>query len=709
MSHPTLDLFDAAAGVQARPLAALRTELLAVAARGATWVVLAGPEPDAHPDVAEVIAAATAEGLGVKMESGGAALARPGAVQALRDAGLRQLILVFRGGSPATHDGSAGQPGAFATAVEALDIAARVNGLHVTARLLVHADSVGEVAAWVTRVREPAQRLELVHSATPGPPVSRRDLADAFLEGWRAARVFHRPLSTFGFVTWPAPPRPGEGPPEPVDGTLLDALWQGVPVPSAAAGTWATPQDADLAGLFEAEKRAGSLHDLGLALAALGAPALDLPPSMGGHAAERHPDLPADAPTPLRRRGLPALLATAFRSADARPLPAWTGIGAGARAVVVGSGGTDNLLSLSTLPGLTAALQAAGVTARLESAWHAPHDPDGPPPPMSPLPRPRADGSPGVDGATLEAFTVTAPRIAAERARRDAFWAGLDLADADLVVVSGYDNAARALSHPTLRADARVEVADLHLLAAVETLPRPWPGERVTVRALFPRSVRAYVRAGVPLRQVLWRPYPIHRPHLQEGPPPSACETVFAGGAHQRDWQTLARAVASLGRDVAQRVALYTPDPVPPPLVSLGDARLLAFHAALAASRVVVLPLVADLRRPAGISVLSMALAAGRPIVATATAATVDHLRDGVDALLVPPRNARRLAEALDAVLRDDALADRLGRGARAAAAALDTARWAEELVHGAPPATTWPDTPTGPWRPWPRARQEAP
>lgn len=58
-------------------------------------------------------------------------------------------------------------------------------------------------------------------------------------------------------------------------------------------------------------------------------------------------------------------------------------------------------------------------------------------------------------------------------------------------------------------------------------------------------------------------------------------------------------------------------------------------------------------------------MAAGRPIVATAVGATPDLIADGVHGLLVPPRDAVRLADAIERLLDDRDLAQRLGAAAR--------------------------------------------
>jgi glycosyltransferase involved in cell wall biosynthesis len=58
-------------------------------------------------------------------------------------------------------------------------------------------------------------------------------------------------------------------------------------------------------------------------------------------------------------------------------------------------------------------------------------------------------------------------------------------------------------------------------------------------------------------------------------------------------------------------------------------------------------------------------MAAGRAVVATAVGGTAGLIRDGVHGLLVPPGEPTALARAIDRLLRDPALAARLGAAAR--------------------------------------------
>ncbi len=68
--------------------------------------------------------------------------------------------------------------------------------------------------------------------------------------------------------------------------------------------------------------------------------------------------------------------------------------------------------------------------------------------------------------------------------------------------------------------------------------------------------------------------------------------------------------------------------------------------------------------------VLVEAMASGLPVVATDIAGYRDVVRDGIEGLLVPPRDAGSLARALREVLSDPALAARLGAAGRRRAGA---------------------------------------
>ena len=63
------------------------------------------------------------------------------------------------------------------------------------------------------------------------------------------------------------------------------------------------------------------------------------------------------------------------------------------------------------------------------------------------------------------------------------------------------------------------------------------------------------------------------------------------------------------------------------------------------------------------------AMSVGRPVVATGTGGSAEYLRDGVNALLVPPGDAEALAAAVRRLAEDPALRERLVTGGRETAA----------------------------------------
>jgi glycosyltransferase involved in cell wall biosynthesis len=73
-------------------------------------------------------------------------------------------------------------------------------------------------------------------------------------------------------------------------------------------------------------------------------------------------------------------------------------------------------------------------------------------------------------------------------------------------------------------------------------------------------------------------------------------------------------------------------------------------------------------------------LAAGRPILAPAAPDTAELLVDGGNALLVPPGEPEAAARALDLILGDPGLAERLGAGALGFARELTWDRRAEKI-----------------------------
>lgn len=694
-----------------RPWETIEHDLLAARRAGVVDVRFGGVgEPVASPHLLRALRRARELGLRPLLVTDGVALATAGRLDAVHTAGARGVFVRLHGPDADRHDAVAGA-GTFRRATATLTALAG-HALDGAALVVLTPASLTEVEGFVALARALGVSLRLAGRDGPGPspcPPPPPAVVAALDLAWSAAARLGVRLAADD-LAWTPLPQVSAAAPASLDPNLLTLFEAGARPPSAAIAT----------RLGDAE----GLHDVGtvgLALSAAGAPAVDLPACLGGRDLDgpdgRHPqDGCAPCPRADRCAGVPDALADRVTVA---PLPAWSGLPAGARVAVLWPWVHDRLLVASTLPALAAALQARGVDARLLGPWDLDFDPHDlaatvhhgrlarawsfvyrtvtrrPDPLANYRPPEGSLGHPfrhGVDEA--RAVQVDA-----------AWWRSLDLSAYDVVIAPGYLHGRRAVEHPTLRADARVVIADFHLLDGAQawradrtpagatpeqaTTATWWPGDRVTVHSCFPRFEHLYRAAGVPLRQVHWRPYPILGTHAAPGPAPATCAAIFSGGRHARDFPTLHAAATSLAGRVHPIRVHAEPGavgPPRPPLELLGMAELPQFVDTIRTSRFVVLPLVHDVDHAAGISVAALALAAGRPVVATATPAMVDHLRDDVDSLLVPVGDADALAHAILRLDTDAALLDRLAAGARASGLRLSVEAWATELLHGTAP-----------------------
>lgn len=366
-------------------------------------------------------------------------------------------------------------------------------------------------------------------------------------------------------------------------------------------------------------------------------------------------------------------------------LPCREGLGPGARVLVLLPFLGDRL-RVASWPGLVEALRTEGVDAHLASAWHAPANPHG--------------QVPGAGGSAL------APSAAATTWAREgvATWArSLDLSTWDAVIAPGWSWGDLVLRHPSLGPSTRVIVADDHLSEGFDTWKKRWrpsgpPGPgvvweldaRVRVASAFPGFARLQVLAGLPLDRVRWRPYPLDRRVL---PPPTGNGPIFAGGNHLRDHELLAEAVNQAGQGTPVLLVSHSrPRQAVPRLRCVPPLPLADFVSHIAASPFVVVAMEHQPDRAAGISVMALAHALGRPVVTTSTTAAFDHVRHDVDGLIVPANDAAALAHAIRRLDQDEALRARLGRGAARSGAAADVTAWARALVEGGGP--TWPRSP---------------
>lgn len=465
----------------------------------------------------------------------------------------------------------------------------------------------------------------------------------------------------------------------------------------------ASPEDVD-AAWFAAVRAGVPLRAERLAVSALATDGA--PPSARGLG----PLLEAGFLPPAARRGLAdretlsdgeaslaALLGApppGYPRGMARPVPPLSG-GRRARVAVIVTDLADQLLVRGALPGLAAALCAQGAHATLHTVWDYAFDPDRPagrprhPAWKTAMWRLRQRISPFV---SPELHYVPPPdRLSHPDRGRDnparratvlgRFWETLPLADVDVAVVAGFHAAADLLATPTFRGD--IVVADLHLLTGLTTIQpdntATWP-RRVRVLSAFPGYAQLYTRQGVPLDRLAFLPYPVWAGHLPRPRCPAGAAAFFAGGAQRRDGATLGAAASQLRGRV--RPILWVGDALAPtgPLRPLGRLPLDAFHAELAASRAVILPLDIAAFDAAGVTVAATAAALGRPVIATATPAMVDHVPEDAG-LLVPPADAAALADAIARLDRDDDLLMRLAAGARRQGRRGSPAAWARALL----------------------------
>ena len=154
-----------------------------------------------------------------------------------------------------------------------------------------------------------------------------------------------------------------------------------------------------------------------------------------------------------------------------------------------------------------------------------------------------------------------------------------------------------------------------------------------------------------------------------DGPP----LVLSVGKDLARDYETFTEALrdlpvrghtTALPRNLA-RAAL-------PPNLSIGRYDFPGLRAAYAAAACVVIPQYRDDHlegtEAGGLTALLEAMAMARPIVATDRPAIREYVEHERSALLVPPEDPAALRQAIERIVDDGALAERLGAGARAVA-----------------------------------------
>jgi hypothetical protein len=141
---------------------------------------------------------------------------------------------------------------------------------------------------------------------------------------------------------------------------------------------------------------------------------------------------------------------------------------------------------------------------------------------------------------------------------------------------------------------------------------------------------------------------------------------IFTGGRVYRDYDTLMRAL-----DGSEHPLVVVSEKDDPAFVGRDrvDARFQIpveeFNSLMAKSRIVVVPL-EDRRFSVGQTVILQAMAMGKAVVATRTAATLDYIAHLQTGILVSPRDHAALRQVIDQLMSDKSLREQLGRNAKA-------------------------------------------
>ena len=211
----------------------------------------------------------------------------------------------------------------------------------------------------------------------------------------------------------------------------------------------------------------------------------------------------------------------------------------------------------------------------------------------------------------------------------------------------------------------RLLAANLRAARSVVCLGESQRLQLIEQTGLDPALVHT-VRLGTDHRW--FRPRP--GPEAGGGGPAGDPAVLAVGKDLARDYRTLMDAVTPLG--VRAHIAGYRRNVSGldlPPAITAGDMPITELRAAYARAACVVVPQFPDGYpygcESGGLTTLLEAMAMGRPLVVSDRGIMRDYVRDGIEALVVPPEDPAALRDAIARILGDPALAARLGAAAR--------------------------------------------
>lgn len=143
---------------------------------------------------------------------------------------------------------------------------------------------------------------------------------------------------------------------------------------------------------------------------------------------------------------------------------------------------------------------------------------------------------------------------------------------------------------------------------------------------------------------------------------------VFAPGLDPcRDYKTLFAATKDIPTLVSLSRAIEEGKEPPPPHVRAEFFNADSIRDRYASAKVVVVSVDISngINDAAGTTTIVEAFAMGKPVIATRTSTTESYIEDGVNGLLVPPRDPQALRNAMQKLLADEALRTTMGKRAR--------------------------------------------
>jgi MoaA/NifB/PqqE/SkfB family radical SAM enzyme len=626
------------------PIEEVKAAIDAVAASGATEVVLSGGEPTLSKSLLAAIRHGKAAGLRVALTTNGRIVQSEKIAKMLEDTGLDEIRVSVHSGRRSTHDKLVGKDNGWVESLAGLRFMGRTKVRVVLKSVLTKVNEDELAHLMHLAMMGGAKGMELRYLQATGAARKLPELqvspkvATAILSTlWYEAKEEVLDFDGVGFDGTLDLGFEAHGEPRQPDLAAMRLLRRRVFLAQAFQGfTVLGDEDGskDLVLLAEAE---GGVAQVGLELAARSTPVLDAPWCVGGRPSDParwgadalYGDACGGCPARAACPGLPSKAKKLGTDALA-PLPTWSGTTG--TALVTGGRG-DDLLRARTLPALAAALTAEGVPATYDAEATA------------------SDAELVVCGDAASARPFLAARRAGQR----------------VVVLDG---------------SGGEDLAELP--SAPDVLESFTPGRVDRLRA-----------AGIDLRTVRWRPYPVP-PVCSDAAIPEGAPIVALGEA--ADWKAIEAALVHATGKLPP-VHAYGPASMPESgvwtrHVDADDATVLV--AVLASKLVVWAPAPGDdadhrRRLARDLRWLAVAQAAGRPVVVGRGPAADDQVRHDRTGWMCPATGPAALSEGLRRVNGEPLRYGRYAAEARALMELASVTAWARELVHGRAPGSVAP------------------